>query len=60
VNAVNQKDRRGYTALHYAVQVNHEDIVEKLIQKGAGEVLHLSSHKLSMAINLCMWFNLLK
>ena len=37
VNAVNQKDRKGYTALHYAVQLKQVDIAAKLIQKGAGK-----------------------
>ena len=32
---VNMKDERNTTALHYAVQFNHIDIVEYLIEKGA-------------------------
>ena len=34
---VNAVDDRGFTALHYAVQNNHEDIAKLLILNGAGK-----------------------
>ncbi|MFB6357387.1 MAG: ankyrin repeat domain-containing protein, partial [bacterium] len=34
-NRVNERDENGYTAITYAVEGNHEDVVDRLIESGA-------------------------